>query len=350
MDVASKARPRVDSVLPEFRISRASSGSTGTESSYSTSSSSIQSVDVVTVGLEVIYGERIKHGQMKLCSTDEGSYSTMESLLKRLREKLGLDGDVKSIRVGVLSGGGHDREEHPLPVQDSLDDALERFQTSGFTTFCIRETIRSRMTNSSGCRRQELRQSLNKAGASGVYNGSFIPFSALKSILSKSIIRELLSQDSELKHLGRARIDKLANKIHNDGRKVLATILLANINPFGELLVSCEENALLDLRMPFPEKCPSFCTLESCDWTALYKRQWEVVPLDLKPHDDSKKGKNKFPKERVVPFVEMHELSAGGFGDVFSAKVHPEYHNIPNIIVVGAIVGSYENSQTNQLY
>jgi len=292
----------------------------------------------LSVLLRVVQDSQSIDFLIQVDASNEETFSEVEGQLKRLRNKLNVSGNANSKCMMILSGGNQRKKERPLSCDGHLTEALEDYQSGGFTTFVIEETI-EKYPAASVSLQQTLRNRLVEKRIRGKYNESdFIPTESIVGILSEENIRRLAHGDEELRTCAREKLNAHISQIYRECQKLLAAILLADINPFGSLLLKFIDNAQVDRFLPFdPDRCPSFCKSERHQYEKICKYQWQVVPLDLKPYDNGRSARNRFRKECIIPFTEMERLNEGGFGDVFKVKVHPDYQKFPVITGVSMV-------------
>jgi hypothetical protein len=240
--------------------------------------------------------------------------------IKELRTKLQISENSDSKCVYTLSGGGK-------PIKGSfsclkhLEKALAEFRANGSAAFEIEDTISSALDDSPTTCRDGIRGRLVSSRTQGAYNGSFTATEAVRTVLLRREIEKVFGEDHRLRQLPLSKTTELIKKIYEEGLRLLATIILAGVEPFGELIQAFTDNEMLDSDMPFgPEECPPFLRSKRVAYESICRYQWEFFPLDLRSCINAGEP-SVFPKEMVIPVEEKTLVSKGGFGDVYAVKL-----------------------------
>ena len=320
--------------LPGIVI-RSDSGSTRSERRSSGSGSSRDAVanhaiseSFTEIFLKVTYGEETRSLQASVDTSAE-ICEIIEHHLTNLQNELGVF-KLEDLSSKVTLSGPHSSEEHSYCNDKQLRQALDQYRSRGFTRIELHRTIE-------GCResattiRQTVQTLLHSKMISSKHHGQFIPFDVLGETLSKNLVWRLFQKDEMLARLDASRFTELVDKIHREGLRFLTTIILANINPFGNLIIDFNRFDMLDSAMPFNlVDFPHLCIGKYGHYTCglILQNQWPTIALELKPYTKEFISQQPFSADYIIPFEEMKPLYEGGFGDVWRVKIHHAYQHI----------------------
>jgi hypothetical protein len=331
--------------LPEIRCSYGSSES----------SSDLQAQDLrVTLSVEVEgLGARRRTERLLFQDGDEFCFISgcLQMMLKEITQNSGLAsveqiGTLLKPRI-IVSDPLHEEENFPFTpgfweaslslLKDAKDKAIAvrakvstKGKESGVVQAVSQYSSKNNYDTSSDTPpisvRHQLREKLIQSRIRSSYKGSFIPSGALSEILSIVQIESLFREDEELR-LTMTEDSIIVQRIHKDGYRLLAAILVSGINPFGGLLLKFLEQESLDSSMPFNQgSIPPFCYAHRADYHLLCNNQWMVIPPVLEHNTPIRK--RRFKSDHILPFIEQDQIGQGGFGDVFKVKVAPGHQKL----------------------
>jgi len=289
------------------------------------------SLDICVI---VEQGLRQMVGRGRLDLPDSSPYPRACEQRDSIIRNLGASGSLLRSQRVILEGIG-DQVSRRIANAISFDQAVKELRNGQFT-YATFESTYSRTSQPPKTVRRRLLNALIEAKVQDPEHRWFIPAHVLRNILSEQNITELFREIDKLE--ASTTDHKQISKISRDGFKLLATVLLADIKPFGFLLRQFWEHDIYDAALPFnvsDDHRPFFCSPLQYDHICTF--QWQTMAVELegaKPSDLN--TVHHYNAQWIIPFVEKHKVGSGGFGDVYKVKLAPSHQKIYELPSVGA--------------
>lgn len=165
-------------------------------------------------------------------------------------------------------------------------------------------------TNSMSDTLKEVKHKLESGEEENYEHRYFVPFSHLRRVLRRPVIRSLLDESG----IEFYELNELVNRIAHGGLRLLGVLVyidaVAAVKKFQELDHSLKQN--LDARLPLDEVAIESIIPTAATRKTFLKRQWTFLTPVLRPDQSLR----RLDEKTILPFTESTPVAESGFSTV----------------------------------